>query len=288
MGQRRQGDGAAPPGRWGSAMGNSFGPRTTVLDHMIYGRPLGPPQAPPVGLPQAPGTLSKAGGQRSRPSPQAPGPRLPGALAQGVPLLTCFFFLHIAATFRELQNVTRSAGASHRLFRRFERARSGVRTTETSGNPGVLWNCMFSLLAAPAAPQFYYIYFFHIPRLRRNILYFSWAGPGPAGPGRPGPRKRALAPGAERRSGTSTCTTVRSLTALAAFPPVLLSGRESRRTHRALGRWWADRAQGGGGGVRFFPRIPPWHAYLAICFSSLLASSRRDANRTRRAQSGAR
>eukprot|EP00661_Eupelagonemidae_sp_cell13_P000172 gene173-biopygen4564 len=147
MGQRRQGDGAAPPGRWGSAMGNSFGPRTTVLDHMIYGRPLGPPQAPPVGLPQAPGTLSKAGGS----GPQAargPGP--------GGPTFDMFFFFaycsNVPRTSKrhsEVQNtlngvvkhsLKRSAGASHRLFRRFERARSGVRTTETSGNPALLHN----------------------------------------------------------------------------------------------------------------------------------------------------
>eukprot|EP00661_Eupelagonemidae_sp_cell13_P009512 gene9512-biopygen7692 len=52
---------------------------------------------------------------------------------------------------------------------------------------------------------------------------------------------------------------------------------------RALGRRWAGRAQGGGGGGGpFFSRIPPWHAYLAR-FSRV----RGDANRTRRAQSGA-
>eukprot|EP00661_Eupelagonemidae_sp_cell13_P008663 gene8663-biopygen19659 len=62
-------------------------------------------------------------------------------------------------------------------------------------------------------------------------------------------------PRAERRSGTSTCTTVRSLTQLAAFLPVLLSANTPRpRSRRVVqsGRWLlgrrcAGRAQGGGG-----------------------------------------
>eukprot|EP00661_Eupelagonemidae_sp_cell13_P020891 gene20891-biopygen13150 len=104
-----------------------------------------------------------------------------------------------------------------------------------------------------------------------------------------------LAPGAERRFGTSTCTTVRSLTDLAAFSPVLLSaggisppgggtypwvGRPCLRRHTstvpALGRRWAGGAQGGGGGgggESFSPRIPPWHAYLAR-FSRVRAAMR--------------
>eukprot|EP00661_Eupelagonemidae_sp_cell13_P024808 gene24808-biopygen13478 len=98
--------------------------------------------------------------------------------------------------------------------------------------------------------------------------------------------KKIPAPGAERRSGTSTCTTVRSLTDLDAFPPVLphLCHRVAQSGRCSLGRRWAGRAQGGGdGGVHF-----PMNAAMVRLFGTLLASSRRDANRTRRAQSGAR
>eukprot|EP00661_Eupelagonemidae_sp_cell13_P014924 gene14924-biopygen11179 len=63
------------------------------------------------------------------------------------------------------------------------------------------------------------------------------------------------APGAERRLGTSTCTTVRSLTDFAAFSPVLLSagggvgascgvvgGNWGGREQVLLERRWAGRA----------------------------------------------
>eukprot|EP00661_Eupelagonemidae_sp_cell13_P019206 gene19206-biopygen11519 len=115
--------------------------------------------------------------------------------------------------------------------------------------------------------------------------------------------EKVLAPGAERRSGTSTCTTVRSLTELEAFSPVLLSaggaaGRQLGAGPHALctrygGIWsvhhglWgvggqaARRGGGGrGGGVVFFFT----NSAVARLFGTLLASSRRDANRTRRAQ----
>eukprot|EP00661_Eupelagonemidae_sp_cell13_P020633 gene20633-biopygen10125 len=101
-------------------------------------------------------------------------------------------------------------------------------------------------------------------------------------------------------AAVATCTTVRSssLTDLAAFSPVLLSAGGCRHAvaswepepgnwgagSQALGRRWAGRAQGGGGGaVRFFT-----NSAVARSFCPLSASSRRDANRTRRAQSGAR
>eukprot|EP00661_Eupelagonemidae_sp_cell13_P022833 gene22833-biopygen14821 len=86
------------------------------------------PQAPGLaqrwttGILSTRGVLSSGGNEVfdpeasvAAPAPQAPGPRLPGVLAQAR---------------------GGGAGALHRLFRRFERARSGFRATETSGIPG--------------------------------------------------------------------------------------------------------------------------------------------------------
>eukprot|EP00661_Eupelagonemidae_sp_cell13_P015971 gene15971-biopygen8211 len=70
---------------------------------------------------------------------------------------------------------------------------------------------------------------------------------------------------AHEHQGVGKCT-VRSLTDLAAFPPVLLSAGGGQAARHA-----ARRGVAAGGSV--FPWIPPWHAYLAR-FSRVRAAMR--------------
>eukprot|EP00661_Eupelagonemidae_sp_cell13_P023886 gene23886-biopygen7344 len=99
-----------------------------------------------------------------------------------------------------------------------------------------------------------------------------------------GEKERGAAGAANKWFGTSTCTTVRS--DRYRVPRIQGLPAPAGWRSRALGRRWTGRAQGGGGGgggsVLFT------NPAVARLFGTLLASSRRDANRTRRAQSGAR
>eukprot|EP00661_Eupelagonemidae_sp_cell13_P019348 gene19348-biopygen16042 len=84
------------------------------MNYVIFGRPAWPPQPP---------------------RPRAPGCQLNRQQSSDFVKTS----LGGAKRFKRSRQTLvgkRSAGALHRLFRRFERARSGVRTAETSENPG--------------------------------------------------------------------------------------------------------------------------------------------------------